>query len=147
MVAAANTFNIGRDGLQLTVFDPLFGQVTFNGLTGFSSKPRYKKLESEGADGVTKFRTIPNGHEGTFEIDRQDSSVDAFFAQKEANFFAQLLPTQATIAQTVSELDGTVTQWMYTNVELALDNAGDWKSLEKVALQISFQASKRIRTA
>ncbi|MFM0630772.1 hypothetical protein [Paraburkholderia xenovorans] len=146
-MSGANTFNIGRDGLQLTIFDPSFGQVTFNGLTGFTSRPRYKKLESENADGKTRFRTVPNGHEGSFEIDREDASVHAFFAAKEANFFAQLAPTQAVITQTVQELDGTVSQWQHTDVELALDNAGDWKSLDKVPLQISFQASRWIQVA
>ncbi|WP_234775175.1 hypothetical protein [Paraburkholderia tropica] len=144
---AANTFNIGRDGLQLTTFDATLGQVQFNGLTGFTAKPRYKKLESEGADGVTRFRNVPNGHEGTFEIDRVDSSAEAYFAQKESNFFAQYPPSQSTITQTVTELDGTVTQWQYTNVEMALENAGDWKALDKVPLQVSWSASKKIQVA
>jgi hypothetical protein len=146
-MSAANTFNIGRDGLTLSVFDALLGQVDFDGLTGFTAKPRYKKLESEGSDGVTRFRDVPNGHEGTFEIDRQDASVESYFAQKEANFFALLPPAQSVITQVVNELDGSVTTWQYMNVELALENAGDWKSLEKVALQVSWRASKKIQVS
>lgn len=144
-MSAPNTFNIGRDGAQLTIIDTLLGQVTFNGQIGFDAKPRYKKLESETIQGNTLFRGVPNGHEGSFDFDRQDASVSAYFAQKEANFFAQLAPSQAFITQTVTELDGSITTWQYQGVELYLDDDGNWKGLDKVPQKVSFQASRKIR--
>lgn len=140
----ANSFNIGRDGSQLTVFDSLAGQVNFNGMISFDSRARTKKLESEAITGTTTFRNVPNGHEGTFEFDRQDSSVESYFAQLEANFYAQLPPPVATITQTINELDGSVSQFQYIGVQLDLSDAGAWKGLDKVNPKVGWVASKKI---
>lgn len=139
-----NSFNIGRDGSQITIFDSLAGQVTFNGMISFDTKARTKELESENITGTTVFRFVPNGHEGTFEFDRQDSSVEAYFAQLEANFYAQLPPPVATITQTINELDGSVTQFQYIGVQLNLTDAGSWKGLDKVNPKVGWKASKKI---
>lgn len=139
-----NSFNIGRDGSQITIFDSIAGQVTFNGTISFDSRARTKKLESENITGTTVFRNVPNGHEGTFEFDRQDSSVEAYFAQAEANFYAQLPPPVAVITQTINELDGSVTQFQYIGVQLDLTDAGSWKGLDKVNPKVGWVASKKI---
>lgn len=47
-----NSFNIGRDGSQITIFDSLAGQVTFNGMISFDTKARTKELESENITGI-----------------------------------------------------------------------------------------------
>ena len=142
-MSGQNSFNVGRDGSQLTIIDSIAGTVTFNGMVGFGSKPRTKKLESEGINGVTTFRNLPNGHEGTFSFDRQDSSIDAYFATLEANFYAGLPPPTAIITQTVNELSGSISQFQYTGVALDLENAGEWKGLDKVSLAVGFRASKK----
>lgn len=143
-MAGNNTFNIGRDGSQITIFDSIAGQVTFNGMVSFDTKPRTKELESEGINGVTTFRNVPNGHEGSFDFDRQDSSVEAYFAILEANFYAGLPPPTAIITQTINESDGSVTQFQFTGCALKLDNAGTWKGLDKVQPKVSWRASKKI---
>jgi hypothetical protein len=140
----ANSFNVGRDGSQITIFDSIAGQVTFNGMTSFDSRARTKELESEPITGETVFRNVPNGHEGTFEFDRQDSSIEAFFAQLEANFYAQLPPPVAIITQTVQELSGGITTFQYIGVQLKLDDAGSWKGLDKVSPRVGWKASKKI---
>lgn len=141
----ANSFNIGRDGSQITIFDSVAGQVTFNGTISFDSRARTKKLESETIRGETVFRNVPNGHEGTFEFDRQDASVESFFAQVEANFYAQLPPPVATITQTINEMDGSVTQFQYIGVQLDLSDAGAWKGLDKVNPKVGWVASKKMQ--
>jgi hypothetical protein len=139
-----NSFNIGRDGSQISIFDSVLGKLTFNGMISFDSKARTKELESEQITGGTIFRFVPNGHEGSFEFDRQDSSVEAAFAQYEANFYAQLPPPTATITQTITELDGSITQFQYIGVQLNLTDAGSWKGLDKVNPKVGWKASKKI---
>jgi hypothetical protein len=139
-----NSFNIGRDGSQITIFDSVAGQVNFNGTISFDSKARTKELESETITGNTIFRNVPNGHEGTFEFDRQDSSVEAYFTQAEANFYAGLPPPTAAITQTINELDGSITQFQYTGVQLKLTDAGTWKGLDKINPKVGWRASKKI---
>jgi hypothetical protein len=140
----ANSFNVGRDGSQITIFDTLAGQVTFNGTTSFDSRARTKELESEQITGSTIFRNVPNGHEGSFEFDRQDSSIEAYFALLESNFYAGGPPPYAVITQTINELGGGVTQFQYTGVQLKLDDAGTWKGLDKVSPKVGWKASRKI---
>lgn len=142
---ADNSFNIGRDGSQITIFDSFGGQVTFNGTISFDSKARTKELESEPINGNTIFRNVPNGHEGTFEFDRQDASIESYFTQWESNFFAGLPPPTAVITQTITEIDTSVTQFQYTGVVLKLNDAGAWKGLDKVSPKVGWRASKKIQ--
>lgn len=143
----ANSFNVGRDGSQLTIVDSLQGPVTFNGMVSFDAKPRTKKLESETIDGDTRFRSVPNGHEGSFEFDREDSSVTDYFANKEANFFANLPAEDVFITHTVNNTDGTVSQYQYIGVDLTLDDGGTYKGLDKVVQKVSWRASHMIPLA
>jgi len=140
----ANSFNVGRDGAQLTIRDSIQGTVNFNGMISFDTKPRTKKLESETIDGETRFRSLPNGHEGTFEFDREDSSVTDYFANKEANFFANLPPEDVFITHTINNMNGTVSQHQYIGVDLALDDDGTYKGLDKVVQKVSWRASHKI---
>ncbi len=139
-----NSFNVGRDGAQITIFDLTLGKQTFNGMTSFDAKPRTKELESEGIDGNTKFRNLPNGHEGTFQFDRQDPGVQKYFALLEANFYSGLPPPSAVITQTINELDGSVSQFQYVGCVLKLTDAGKWTGLDKVTMSVAWKASKMI---
>jgi hypothetical protein len=142
-----NSFNVGRDGAQLTIIDSLLGPITFNGMISFDTKPRTKKLESEQITGQTIFRNVPNGHEGSMTFDRQDASVESYFATKEANFFAMLPPEVCAITHTINNLDGSISQFQYIGVELELDDAGDYKGLDKVTVKVSWRASQKIQVA
>lgn len=138
---ALNTFNVGRDGYTLTIFDASGGQISFNGITGFDEKPQYAALESTTIDGVTRHRDLPKGHTGTITLDRQDSGVQDYFAGKEADFFAGLPPDDIVITHTIQELNGTTSQYQYSMVSLSLTDAGSWKGLDKVTLTLAWKAS------
>ncbi|MBB3258220.1 hypothetical protein F4827_003088 [Paraburkholderia bannensis] len=146
-MAGENTFNIGRDGAQLTIIDSNSGPVTISNITGFSSKPEMIKLKSVPVNGRVLRRSIYDGHSGTFEIDRQDASYDQYFADAEAAYFAGLPPGQVFITQTVNELDGSVSQWQYSDVALYPEDNGNWRGQEKVVQKFSFEAGRKIRIA
>lgn len=144
-MSGTNQFNIGRDS-QLTIMSAT-GPLSFNIITDFDSKPAYKKLESDGIDGTMRYRNLPMGHSGSFKLDRADSNVTDYFAQQEANFFAGLLPDTVTITQTITEANGSVTQYQYTGVTLELTDAGNWKGLEKISQTIGFNATRLIKVS
>lgn len=143
-MSGLNSFNVGRDGFQITIFDLIYGKQTFSGMTSFDSKPRTKELESEGIDGNTRFRNVPNGHEGTFQFDRGDVNVEKYFALLESNFYANLPPPKVVITHTINELDGSVSQFQYIDGVLKLTDAGSWKGLDKVQQSVGWKASKKI---
>jgi len=144
-MSGTNQFNIGRDA-QLTI-QGSSGPLTFNIITGFDSKPQYQKLQSRGLDGTKRTRNLPDGHSGSFKIDRADSTAEDYFLEQEANFFAGLNPDTVTITQTISEANGSVSQYQFTGVTLSLEDAGSWAGLEKVNQVINFDATRKIKVS
>ncbi|AJG19071.1 hypothetical protein [Cupriavidus basilensis] len=146
-MAGNNTFNVGRDGYQITIIDSNAGPVSFSGITSFEAKPAFVKLKSVNVNGRIIHRNVPDGHSGTLELDRQDSSFDDYFANVEANYFAGLPPGAVFITHTINELDGSVSQWQYSDVALAPEDAGTWKGQDKVTERMTFDAGRKIRIA
>jgi len=143
-MAGNNSFSVGRDGAQLTIVDSNYGQVTINGITSFEAKPAMVKLKSVGIEGRIKHRPIPDGHAGTFELDRQDASYEQYFAAAEAAYFAGLPPSQIFITHTVQNLDGTISQFQYTDVALYPEDDGTWKGQDKVTQKFAFEAGRKL---
>lgn len=140
-----NGFSVGRD-VSLSI-------VTANGplrlslITAFSSKPNLAESRVKGLDGITRYLRFPDGWSGTFEIERQDSAVDDYFAQLEANYYAGINEQPATITETITEPNGSVTQWRYTGVLLKLDDAGNFQGDQTVKQRLSFVAARKIKLA
>jgi hypothetical protein len=140
-MSAVNGFNVGKD-ISLSVQNPN-GNLLMVGLTSFSSKKGTIKLKSKRLGGKTFHGNIPDGWSGTFKIDRVDPSVDIFFANADAGYYAGQSAPEGTIQEVISELDGSTTTWQYTGVVLTLDDAGNWEGDKKVEQTISFEATDR----
>jgi hypothetical protein len=144
-MAGENSFNVGRDGAQLTIIDSNNGTVTINGLIAFEAKPGVVKLKSVGIDGRLRYRNIPDGHVLTFEIDRQDPSYEQYFAQKEADYYAGLPPAAIFVTWTINNLDGSISQYQYSDMDLAAEDDGNWKGQDKVTQKFTAQAGRKIQ--
>lgn len=139
----ANTFSIGRD-LSVNI-------VTANGpfrptlITGFGSKPNNKRTSIKGLDGITRFVRHPDGWEGSIDIERQDSTVDDYFAQVEANYYAGINEASVTITETKQEPNGAITQYRYLGVMLEYADAGQWRGDDTVKIKVNFVAARRVK--
>jgi hypothetical protein len=142
-MSASNQFNVGKD-VTLDITGPN-GPLRFNIVTAFESKPNYKSLDSKGLDGVDRYDDLPAGWSGSFTLDRSDSTVDDFFAQKEANFYSGLSANLVNITETISEINGSVNQYRYTGVALTLQDAGSKSADNKIVMKIGFRANRRIK--
>lgn len=140
---SVNGFTVGRDA-NLDIVTQ-FGFMSFSIRTSFTSKQRVTPITSVAADGVTRFANLPAGWEGSFKFDRADSRIDDFFAQTEANYYAGVPISAATITETIQEQSGSISQYLYTGVALEYDSAGEKKGDDKVMQGISFKASQRIK--
>jgi hypothetical protein len=140
-----NNFSVGKD-VSLDIIGPT-GPVRFNLITGFTAKPDTSDAKVKGLDGVTRHVLFPDGWIGSFDIERQDSGIDDYFAQLEANFYAGLNQSSVTLMETITEVSGAVTQYRFTGVLLKLEDAGDWKGDATVKQRIAFMASRRIKVA
>lgn len=140
-----NGFSVGRD-VSLDIVGAA-GAIQFSMITGFRSKPDITDAKVKGLDGITRHVRFPDGWSGSFSIERQDSTVDDYFAQIEANYYAGLNEIPVTITETITEVSGAVTQYRYLQVLLKLDDAGDWKGDATIKQSVSFVAARRVKIA
>ncbi len=136
-----NGYSVGRD-ITLNVMTPN-GPLTINKITGFSTKQEVSKSKVKRLDGVTDSLRFFDVWSGSFDVERQDSIVEDYFIQLEANYFAGLNETPATALETITNPDGSMSQYRYERLMLSLDNAGDWKGDSSVKMSLAFEASRK----
>ena len=88
---------------------------------------------------------FPDGWEGSFDVARQDSTLDDYFAMLEAAQYAGANIAAGTIHETITEVNGTLSQYMYTGVQLFFDDAGNYKALSNVIQKVGFWAATKIK--
>jgi len=143
-----NNLSIGHD-VTVTIFDTATQSiVSFPARTGFSAEPITKTINSEPLNGPPLFGEAPNGWKGTLDFDRTDPTIDIYFANYEANYYAGGNPIAGTITEIIQEKGvngavGPITQFVFTGVAMKLSQAGSWKAAEKVPQKIDWMASTR----
>ena len=138
-----NSFSVGKD-VTLDFVSPLTGGlVQFSNITEFSSNQMSTERNSHGIDGENRFLDIPSGWEGTFNMDRNSEVFDLYISAYEAAYYAGQALTASRIVETITEADGTISQFVYTGVSVKFPNVGKWRGDDKVEQQMTFKASKR----
>lgn len=140
----ANGYNTGRD-ISLDIVDPTQGPLSFDITTSWNAEPQYTELESIDINGNVLFADLPKGHNGKFTLDRGSAEVDAYFAANEATYFGGKVVSYVQITETITNPDGSVSVFRYTQVAMRLTNAGKWAGESKVEMEIACRASRRLQ--
>lgn len=140
-----NGFSVGRD-ITLTIVTAS-GPLNLKLITAFKSKEDIIDTKIKGLDGRTRHVRFPDGWSGSFTIERQDSTVDDYFAQLEDNYYLGIGEKGASITESITEVDGSSTQYRYVNVLFKYDDAGEWAGDKTVKQSLSFLAERRRKTA
>lgn len=135
--------NVGSDAR----FDVItaIGALSLPTLENFDSKPITERSTFRPLSGPPIHLQFPNGWEGSFEIVRRDSTLDDYQAAKEAAQLAGINVPAGTIHETITEVDGSLSQYMYTDVQIFLDDAGNKSALKEIRQHVTFVASTRIK--
>ncbi|MHB8914413.1 MAG: hypothetical protein ACYC4K_01220 [Thiobacillus sp.] len=133
--------SIGSDA-RLDISMPT-GTLTLPTLLSFKSHPTPHDIKVNPLNGGPIPLEFANGWMGSFDVARADSTVDDFFAMKEAAQYAGANIAPGTIHQTIAEVNGTISQYMYSGVILILKDAGEWKALSDVTQHIEFMATTK----
>src|SRR5574340_1393790 len=120
-----NGYSLGRD-ISLNVMTQS-GPLTMNRITGFESKQHTSGMKVKRLDGINDPLRFFEGWSGSFSIERSDSIVEDYFVQLEDNYYAGLNEQPATILETITNPDGSTSQYRYQRVILTLDDAGNWQ--------------------
>jgi hypothetical protein len=143
MPAAA--YNVGRD-VTLTIFNS-DGVIATDGLKDFTSKRRTTKINQVLLTGEMRPASLPEGWDLSFTFSRQDSSIDDYFAALEANYYAgKDLPT-GTITETITNPDGSISEYQYQNIALDFEEAGSWAGNKEVDQKVTATCGRRVKTA
>ncbi len=138
-------YSVGRDITLVLVTSG--GPLHIRGITSFQSKQDTTENKIIKLDGITDHVRFFVGWSGRFMIERKDETLDAYFSQLEASYYAGVNEQYASITETISELDGSISQFRYLKVLLKFDDAGDWRGDTTVKQNMSFVASRRIQIA
>ncbi|OCJ12470.1 hypothetical protein A6U86_05460 [Rhizobium sp. AC27/96] len=138
------SLNIGKDAV-LDVILPDNSILPLAILTSFTKKQNTKELDSKGLDGINRLASIPDTWSGDLSVDRASSVLDDYFAQVEATYFATGTLNALRITETITETNGTITQYRYDGVALAYADAGTFTGDAYVKQKLNWKASKRIK--
>lgn len=139
-----NNFNVGRDvTLNLVGFDGVIKDFTL--LTHFDSKQQANHIQVKGIDGVVRHLMIPDGWDGSLDYERQDDSIDSYFASLEQSYYDGQNIAAATITETIVQPNGSIVQYRFTGVMFKLDDAGGYTGDQTVKMKISWVASRRLK--
>lgn len=137
-----NGVNVGRD-VTVVLVDSSSTTMDFSIRTGFTKTPNTTEITSISADGIVRTLYLPAGWTGTLDYDRADSAIDDFFADMESDYYSGESLESATITETITEVDGSVSQYKYTGVIFKLNNAGDSTGEGKISMQVGWAAQRR----
>ncbi len=106
-----NSFSVGRD-VTLNIQTPQ-GPLVSNLVTGFDSKPDMTEQKVKGLDGITRPVRFFDGWSGKFEIERQDDTLDSYFAMIEQNYYLGIPEAPCSITETIENPNGAISQYRY----------------------------------
>jgi hypothetical protein len=137
----AQNYNVGSDTTIV---------ITANGttlvsliLTSFEARQITTRLKSVAITGVNRYRELEEGWEGTLDWDRADSSLDDFFAAKEAGRYAGQEPPVIQFNETTTNPDGSISQFRYTGVTMKFESIGKRSGDAKVDQRVTWTCSRR----
>ena len=139
-----NGFNTGRDySLSLTLPN---GKVSTINLIEASFEPSTKTEMIVPLNGVPTHLIFPQGWKGTLTFNRNSAQIDQFYAAFEAAFYSNgaVIPG-GSITETIQEVDGSVSTFKYTGVQVVPGKTGDWKGGDKVTQTLTVVASQKVQ--
>jgi hypothetical protein len=143
-IATAEDFSTGNDCRLVLIFG-ILGTVRLKHVTGFHATQIVKQLRVARLNGTPLGADIPGGWNGTFNLDRGDSTADDLAATLESMYWnGQRLPA-GQIYQYISEVNGSTSTYEFTGVTLNLKDAGNWQQESVVKQTVDFFSGRRRR--
>ncbi|MGA7584836.1 MAG: hypothetical protein WCB03_02290 [Rouxiella badensis] len=140
-----NGYTLGRD-IAVDIVTA-YGTLRIPQVISFDAKPKVNSLEITPLNGLTDELLIPKNWGGTIEAERQDATLDAWWAQWEADYYSGVNRAAGTITETIEEVNGSVSVWRYTNVQIHFTDPGKKSGDQTVRQSMTFTAQRRIRVS
>lgn len=139
--------NTGRD-VSVDIITP-YGAIQLDPdmIDDFQPQPVTVNQKFKGLSGKPVHEVIPDGYRGSFSVRRVDSTLDDWWARFEADYYAGVKLPGSTITETITNVDGSVSQYRYLDVVIDVEDLGQRKADQPIVSKLNFQASRRIKVA
>lgn len=138
-----NGYSIGSDA-TVNIISPS-GPLRFLIHTGFTARQITSEQKVKRLDGIVDNLVFPEGWEGDFDFERQNSAIDEYFARFEANYYSGIDNGAISITQTIREPGGGLSQWRFVNVVMKFPEGGGWAGAATVKQKVNWMASRRLK--
>lgn len=141
-----NGFTVGRD-VTITISGPGNTSIVIpaNQVTSFDAKPGKREVWSRPLNQPPMPVYMPDGWRGRVTIDRTDATLDTFLANLEQSFWQGQNQLAGSVLETITEDDGSVTQWQYPQAMFWVDDPGTYHADGIVQQHLEFCAGQRKR--
>lgn len=141
-----NGYTVGRD-VTVTMVTSLGTVSSFSVRTGFSKRQETNDIKVKRADGIVDHLSIPDGWSGTLDYERAGPELDDYIANLETAYYAGTNIASGSIVETITENDGSVSQYTYTGVQMKLSDGGSQTGDNTIKQKLDWVASRRKKTA
>lgn len=141
-----NGYTVGRD-ITVNMVGPDGVQIILppDQVTGFDKRPLKREDWSRPLNGPPQPLYMPDGWHITFDADRKDETLDTYQSDQEQAYWAGENMLSGTILETITETDGSVTQYRYDGVQFWVEEPGNAKADGLVKQRVTGAASRRRR--
>lgn len=139
--------NVGRDySYQINTAQ---GQlvISSNFIQSVNISPDARITKFMPISGLINPLTFHEGHMIKMEIARTDNTIDNYWAVAEAAYYAGIDLPAGSILETITEVNGTISQYILRQVQLKVDDFGEIKGNEIVVIKMSGYGSRREQLA
>jgi hypothetical protein len=94
-----------------------------------------------------RYGYVPDGYKIDFSITRSGNTLEDFMVRAEANFNAGRVQKPGFLNESITNPDGTVSRYQYTNFVIFLENHGNISRDKVVTLSLTGMASGKVQIA
>ncbi|CAH2603210.1 conserved protein of unknown function [Rhodovastum atsumiense] len=140
-------YSVGRD-IKLVFVDENSGSVvTWPVLASADFRPDFRTLKWVQLDGTHLTAELPAGWTGTFTVERGGPDLMDYAVQAENDYYLGRPSASVYLQQTVTNPDGSVSQYRFTKGAVKLTDAGKWTGDEKVTQTVSVAFSRCLKVS
>ncbi len=117
--------------------------VSSNFIQSVNISPEARITKFMPISGLINPLTFHEGHMIKMEIARTGPLIDNYWAVAEASYYAGIDLPAGSIVETITEVDGTLSQYILRTVQLKVDDFGEIRGNEIVIIKMSGYGSRR----
>lgn len=114
-------------------------------ITSFTFRSNTNDLERRPLNRPRQRDRLPDGYEGSFNIDRTGPEVEVWWAQVEERFNQGLRQQRGIILDSTREIDGGVTVFRFEECVFVPTEFGDRTAEGYISMTLEFSAERRVR--